>query len=48
MIQILEIALNYAEKYSVNCITLENEIVYSEGFLTRVGATKQVIIKFHH
>jgi hypothetical protein len=23
-----------------NCITLENEVVYSEGFLTRVGATR--------
>ena len=37
----IETALQYSEMYEINCITMENEVVYSEGFLTRVGATKQ-------
>lgn len=30
-------AYDIAKEHKVNCITLEREIVYAEGFLTRVG-----------
>lgn len=36
-----ETALQIAGPNNANCVTLENEVVFSEGFLTRVGATKQ-------
>jgi hypothetical protein len=35
----IETALNMSNT-GWNSITLENEVVYSEGYITRVGATK--------
>lgn len=33
-------ALDVAQRYALNCITMDNEVVYSDSFITRVGATK--------
>ncbi|CAD8085040.1 unnamed protein product [Paramecium primaurelia] len=33
-------ALDISSKYEINCITQDNEVVYADSFLTKVGATR--------
>lgn len=38
-------ALDISMKYEVNCITMDNEVVYADSFITRVGATRVQVSK---
>ena len=37
LVKSYEDALDVSKKYGINCITAEKEVVYSEGYLCKLG-----------